>query len=267
MHDDRRPQGDPDEQDHRPVTAGEAPAPSPARTEEAAAARHAAWWAERRRRADALVGDSRRSWAAMRGWDAVTSQEEWDRITDEAAEDWASGAMLITLLGGERYLDPPRTALLQHLWQHFVGTYRPEGPAEYLCIAMALVGFHHLIRVNEFAGNLATRTEHAFFDTAPPQVQIVDRDGTTKRAGQQAQVAGREALEQLGREALPLLDRLNRMVIRNLKALRDLKAAPLALSVQNYGQLNVGQTQTNLAKSPDAPPDRPAKSKARAGGR
>ncbi len=73
---------------------------------------------------------------------------------------------------------------------------------------------------------------------------------STKCADQQAQVAGREALEQLGREALPLLDRLNRMVIRNLKALRDLKALPLALNVQNYGQLNVGQAQTNVAVSP-----------------
>lgn len=50
-----------------------------------------------------------------------------------------------------------------------------------------------------------------------------------------------EIVRQLGREALPLLDRLNRMVARNLRLLRILRAASLILTVQNYGQLNVGQ--------------------------
>jgi len=165
---------------------------------------------------------------------------------DKTVEEWHSGELFITMLGGRRYLDPPHTALMYHLWHHFVGTYRPVGPAEYLAIAMALFAFHHLVRVNEFVGNMATRLEFQFFDTGPLQVRLTERDGMPKRAGQAAQVAAHEALEQFGRDALPLMDRLNRMVIRNLKALRDLKAAPLALSVHNYGQLNVGQAQTNV---------------------
>ena len=219
-------------------------------SEEERAARHATWWKERQERAEALVNDSRRSWAALQGWDAVTSQEEWDATMDRTVEEWHSGELFIAMLGGRRYLDPPHTALMYHLWHQFVGTYRPVGPAEYLAIAMALFAFHHLVRVNEFVGNMATRLEFQFFDTAPLQVRLTERDGTPKRAGQRAQVAGREALEQFERDALPLMDRLNRMVIRNLKALRDLQAAPLALSVQNYGQLNVGQQQANSIQPP-----------------
>ena len=223
-------------------------------SEEEIAARHAAWWKERQERAEALVNDSRRSWAAMQGWDAVTTQAEWDATMDKTVEEWHSGALFIRMLGGERYLDPPRTALMYHLWHHFVGTYRPQGPAEYLAIAMALFAFHQLIRVNEFTGNLMGRVEHQFFDTAPLTVQVRERDGERGRTTPEARIIGQEALAQVGRDALPLMDRLNRMVIRNLRALRDLQAAPLALNVGSIGQLNLGQVQTNVARPSETQP-------------
>ncbi len=51
------------------------------------------------------------------------------------------------------------------------------------------------------------------------------------------------------------------MVLRNLKALRELKASPISMTVQNFGQLNVGQQQTNLAQpnggEPAQPTERP----------
>jgi len=206
-----------------------------------------AWQADRQARGLSLQRNSRRIWAAMEGWGAVKTQEDWERLQLEAAEDWASGRTLIEMLGGERYIDPPRVALLLQLWRDFVLTYRPEGPAEFMCIAMALLAFDHLLRLNRFVGNLEMRLEDEFFATEGLRAQFDDRYGR----GVGAQVRGlhvEEVARQLGREALPLLDRLNRMVIRNLKALRDLKATPLALTVQNYGQMNVGQAQTNVAQ-------------------
>ncbi|MDP9374402.1 MAG: hypothetical protein M3Q65_18515, partial [Chloroflexota bacterium] len=214
-----------------------------------AAAQHTAWLAERKRQADDLIERGKRSYAAMQGWGAVETEEQWFAIQDQAAEDWASGAALIRMLGGERYLDPPRMALLLHLWHHFVIAYRPEGPAEYLCIAMALVGFNQLIRVNEFVGNLAGRAEFQVFSAERPlDVRLIERDGRSRAAGRYDYVEGEEAVARLGRDALPLLDRLNRMVLRNLKALRDLKAAPITLNVTNLGQMNVGQAQTNVTQ-------------------
>jgi hypothetical protein len=206
-----------------------------------------AWQADRQARGLSLQRNSRRIWAAMEGWGAVKTQEDWERLQLEAAEDWASGRTLIEMLGGERYVDPPRVALLLQLWRDFVVTYRPEGPAEYMCIAMALLSFDHLLRLNRFVGNLEMRLEDEFFATQGLQAQFEERYGRGARAGG---LRVEEIASQLGREALPLLDRLNRMVIRNLKALRDLKTAPLALTVQNYGQLNVAQQQANLMQRP-----------------
>ncbi len=206
-----------------------------------------AWQADRQARGLSLQHNSRRIWATMEGWGAVKTREDWERLQVEAAEDWASGRTLIEMLGGERYVDPPRVALLLQLWRDFVLTYRPEGPAEYMCIAMALLAFDHLLRLNQFVGNLEMRLEDEFFATDGLRALFDDRYGR----GVGAQIRGlhvEEVARQLGREALPLLDRLNRMVIRNLKALRDLKAAPISMTVQNFGQLNVGQAQTNVTQ-------------------
>ncbi len=56
---------------------------------------------------------------------------------------------------------------------------------------------------------------------------------------------------ELERDVLPLLDRLNRMVVRNLRTLRELKTKPINMTTANFGQLNLAQTQTNLARSAD----------------
>jgi hypothetical protein len=168
-------------------------------------------------------------------------------------EDWLSGATLIEMCGGERYLDPPRMALLLNLWDHFIRTYRPEGPAEYLCIALALVSFNHFTRLTEAVGNLANRLEHTFFGIDPLEVRVIQASDKVAPVDRlQARSAAHDHVQALGRELLPTLDRLNRMVLRNLQALRDLKATPLSMTVQNYGQLNVAHQQANLAQ-PAAP--------------
>ncbi len=206
---------------------------------------YAAWWAERQARGLALQNNSRQTWAAMEGWGAIHTQEDWARLCEETAEDWVSGRAIITMLGGERYITPERTALLLLLWRQFLASYAPEGPAEYMAVAMAVLSFAHFLRLNEFVGNLEMRLEDAFFDTKGLRAQFEQR---YRRGSEIRGLDVEDLVRQLGREVLPLLDRLNRMVARNLRLLRDLKAAPLALTVQNFGQLNVAQAQTNVAQ-------------------
>jgi len=211
-------------------------------------ATYEAWWAERKAKGLALQRNSRRVWAAMEGWGAVKSREDWERVQAEAAEDWASGRALLEMLGSERYLAPERAALLLHLWRHFLAAYDVDGPAEFLTVAMTLVAFNQVARVNEMVGNLENRLEAEFFATEGLRQQH------EQRYGRGAKVRGlhvEEIVRQLGQDLLPLLDRCNRMVIRNLQLLRELKTTPLTLTVQNVGQLNVGQVQTNLTGSPE----------------
>ena len=59
-----------------------------------------------------------------------------------------------------------------------------------------------------------------------------------------------EIVERIVDELMPLLDRANRMMLRNLKALDDRRRAPAPnINVGSAGQLNVGQHQVNMADS------------------
>ena len=46
----------------------------------------------------------------------------------------------------------------------------------------------------------------------------------------------------------PALDQYNRMFIRNLKALRDLRRGNIQLNIGNIGQMNIGDKQINVDK-------------------
>ena len=55
-----------------------------------------------------------------------------------------------------------------------------------------------------------------------------------------------ERLKKLGEVLLPLLDRGNKMMIRNLKAMRELRQGPTpAVTVGQAGQVNVASQQVN----------------------
>ena len=47
----------------------------------------------------------------------------------------------------------------------------------------------------------------------------------------------------------PTLDQYNRMLIRNIKAIRDLKRGNILLNISNVNQMNIGEKQVNLGKN------------------
>lgn len=66
-------------------------------------------------------------------------------------------------------------------------------------------------------------------------------------------------------QAAAMVDRFNRIFLRTLRALRDLRRCPPPVLVQNAGQVNVGQQQVNVAGGA-AEPGAPAQVTGRAKG-
>lgn len=55
-------------------------------------------------------------------------------------------------------------------------------------------------------------------------------------------------VHRVGEQLLPLLDRCNRMMLRNLKALKTMREVPTpSVSIGSAGQVNVGTQQANVA--------------------
>jgi hypothetical protein len=201
-------------------------------------------------RQERLQHDARAVFRAMDGWGLVKDEAAWLAMIDQAEEGIATGRFLIDRLGAERHLDPPLMATLVVLRRRLIIEYRVTGAADLLLIDSALLAFYHQLRINGWIGDLASHIESEFFGKEGPGAKLREKHGY--------QVEGlkvEDILARLGEQLLPLLDRCNRLMHRNLRALRDPRQRPAAsLSIGSVKQVNVGAQQVNVADAPDSEP-------------
>ena len=179
---------------------------------------------------------------AVIGWGSVPTRQEWERHCLEAHESYQSGRFLIERLGAEQYLDPTLMAVLWQLRQRLIEDLDVQGAHELMLVDLAVLAYYNGLRVQGWIGNAAMWTEHYFFAQESPTVKLVRQQGRDRAAG----LVVEEHVQRLVRELVPLLDRTNRMFIRNLRALTALRrpAAP-AVAITQAGQVNVGTQQVN----------------------
>jgi hypothetical protein len=197
--------------------------------------------AERHRR---LMTDARAAYRAMDGWGRLGSQEEWDNTVAEARDRYDRGAFLIDQLGAERHLDPTLMAVLLRLRRGLVDEHGATTSAELMVIDMAVLAFYHSLRINGWIGNFAALIECEFFQQQSLTAKFTDRYGRHNDT-----VRGLRVEDHVGRLAeqlLPLLDRCNRMMLRNLKALKSMREGPApSVSIGSAGHVNVAMNQAN----------------------
>jgi len=198
--------------------------------------------AERRAK---LTRDTRAVFRAMDGWTRVENLDAWHNMVAKAADDLESGQFLIDRLGGERYLDPEMMAALLVLRRRLLDEYRAESAADIMLIDVAVLSYYHTLRINGWIGNLSSKIEGEFFGTDGLSVSV---KGQSKSAfGMKIDgLHVAEIVERLGEQLLPLLDRSNRMMLRNLKALQARRQPPApSVSIGQAGRVNVAAVQSN----------------------
>ena len=138
--------------------------------------------------------------------------------------------------------------------------------AELMLIDSTVLSFYHQLRVNGWIGNSASKLEFEFFRSDSPTAKLKDQYGAGADTIRGLKVE--ELVKRLTEQLMPLLDRSNRMMIRNLKALRALReAAGPSVSIGSVGQVNVPANQINAAgggaEAKGAKPTRTRRSQAR----
>ena len=198
--------------------------------------------AERQRQ---QVRDAQAILRAVDGWTSVESPEDWERIVRQADEDLQTGAFMIERLGGQRYLDPSLVAALYVLRRQLIDEQGATTAAEFLMIETTLVAFYHQLRINRWIGDLAASVETELFGGASLGVRLDQRRGrgTTVRG-----LTVEELIQRMSEQLMPLLDRSKRMMLRNLKALREHRRLPGPnISINRAEQVNVGSQQLNIS--------------------
>jgi len=116
--------------------------------------------------------------------------------------------------------------------------YRIKSPAEYMLVDMALMSYLNGMHAQRMLGDLAMRIEYEFFGVESPWINLEARYG--RDIARQFPVE--EMLEKARVQLQGLLDRANRMMIRNLRALRDLQGGSLVIRAE---QVNIASQQIN----------------------
>jgi hypothetical protein len=194
-----------------------------------------------------LMTDARAAYRAVDGWSSVKSREEWEHAVAEASEGYQRGAFLIDQLGAERYLDPTLMAVLLVLRRRLVDEHDARTAAELMLIDLAVISYYHTLRINGWVGNFASLIEHEFFDKEGPSAKLQERYGRGSH-----EIGGlrvEDYIHRVGEQLLPLLDRCNRMMLRNLKALKTMREGPApSVSIGRIGQVNVATNQANVMR-------------------
>ena len=165
-------------------------------------------------------------------------------MVQQADAELEGGAFLLERLGGERHLDPLLMATLLALRRQLIEDHRATTATERLLVDHAVLAHYRAIRISGWIGDLGAQLEAEFFRAEGPSVKL--REGFGAGAENIRGLKAEELVRRLAEQLYPLLDRANRMLIRDLKALRALRepSGP-SVSIGKVGQMNVAAAQAN----------------------
>jgi hypothetical protein len=179
---------------------------------------------------------------AMEGWGSIEQNTEagWRQACEEARQRYYSGRFLIERLGAERFLDPHLMAILWQLRQTLVEEYAAHSPTATMLIDLAVMTYYNALRVQGWMGDLALQIEHECFGQEGPTAKL-------SKWGVAEGLAVENTLRRLAEQLIPLFERANQQLIRNLQALRTLRHGPSpAVAIGHASQVNLAQQQINL---------------------
>ena len=181
-------------------------------------------------------------------WADITSQEDFDKKCREAVEDYRSGNFFLERIGRYREIDVPLTTVLINLRAQWIQEYEIQTAPEFMLLDMAITSYYHFLRLNEAVNNIMANLEWDYFAQDVPTI-LRDRYGDPLNDKRGNRLAVEESAHRLVEILQPVLDQYNRMFMRNLKALRDLRRGNILLNIGNVGQVNIGDKQINVEKN------------------
>ena len=111
-----------------------------------------------------------------------------------------------------------------------------------------MLSYYNLLRVNGWIGDLGGQLESEFFGERPLSAKLEKHYGT----GEIRSLRVEDIVEQLTQKLPPVLERMHRMMLRSLAALKTQRQPPAPnVSVERAGQVNVGKQQINIAQDHD----------------
>ena len=163
-------------------------------------------------------------------------------ILNEAVEQYLNGQFFLREIGLFYEVCPHLSMTLFHLRQAWIQQYDLRTVPEFLLLDQALLAYLHLIRANKEFANLFSLLQEALYTYDSPLESVAPRP----KGKHVVKYVGPEYIKKMQEAMLPMIERFSAMFHRNLKAMRELRADPLQISIGQAGQVNVANQQVNL---------------------
>lgn len=180
-------------------------------------------------------------------WAGITTEKQWLKLRERMHGEYKNGQFFFETIGMQRNFDPDFLAVLINLRQVWIKDYDIKTAPEFMLLDSALIAYYHQIKLHSMVGNMEAKVERQFF-TQEELDYSYPKKGNTTYDFSKPNIAIENIIDSTINKTIPLLDKFNRMFLRNLKALRDLKRSNINLNIGNVGQINVGKEQVNIQK-------------------
>ena len=180
---------------------------------------------------------------------ALERKEDWETATELLEEDYRSGKFLMDNLGADRYVDSIVGMTMMLIRRDMIKDMQIETSAEIMLLDAALMANFNAIKLQRMFGDLVTQVERELFHDDMPSVNL--------KAGGSLEINKyklEEMLDRVSDKIMSLVERNNKMMVRNIKAIRDLRSENLSIRTE---QLNIALQQVNhVVKGNDKQPSR-----------
>ena len=173
------------------------------------------------------------------------SPEDFPELLDEVTASYQDGRYFLEHLGLFFEVSPSLSLLVFQLRQEWIREFELKTVPELLLLDQAMLAYFHVLRAHREIANTLALTEADLFCFDSPIAKVKQRHGLSEFKGFKAE----DSVRRIRRELLPLVERYSQMFLRTLRAINELRAAPLTISIRSADQVNIGQQQVNVGES------------------
>ena len=172
-------------------------------------------------------------------WVDINTQDAWENAKETSLKDYYTGKFLLDSIGGAKNNRPSVVAVILQLRLAWITEYEISTVPELVLLDFALLSYYHYLRVNTVINNFEWVINRELFEGDEPKLsynKVAKVDG----------FSAEEHINKMSESLLPSLEMFNKLFLRNLKAIRDLKRSNAILNIGRVGQGNIGEKQINM---------------------
>jgi len=172
--------------------------------------------------------------------------EKYPEILDRVTDAYLDGSFFLRSLSLFYEVSPALSLTVYNLRQEWIQQYSLTTVPELLLLDQAMLAYFHTVRLNKQVADMLALTEVQLFSSDSPHVKIKKDNGLNNDFDG---FVAEDSIRKLQERLMPLMERFNRMFLRNLRVMRELKIHPVSINIAQAGQVNVGQQQVNVEGS------------------